>query len=145
MVNLVDFLHSDSCQAQTVRPTHCLRKLQLVFWPWLVLLPSFAIGTWLIRHKLVTALHSEWYSPTAEAVEGDINSDLGRAVSGTNQEELSIPQVLFRITATHYSRRETRRMRPEDTSHGSQLEMGTWPTRLENTSCGSPVGPGTWP
>jgi hypothetical protein len=151
LVEILDFhLCTDCCQTQTARSKDCLHKLQLVFWPWLVFLLSFGIGTLLLRRKLVPALHNECYRPTrrpALAVGAGIGSGLGGPASDTNPEELPIPQVLFRITNTYYSRavdsvmlglvegRETRSstgprdmMLPENTSHRYQIQLRSWPS-----------------
>lgn len=98
MYNIAYTLDNKYCSDPPYTPTsgseRCLQKLQLSIWPWLVFLPSFALVTSLAKRPLATALHAAWYQP-------------GRSEAPpppTPHRDLPPPSVLFRVTATYYSR-----------------------------------------
>jgi len=120
-------LCTDSCQSSFV----CLHKLQRIFWPWLVFLPNFAFGTLLSRRKLVAELHAAWYQPARQPAwaGAGMEAGLGRRTGGARQELLPIPQVLFRITATYYSRTIDAAMLTQMEGgdvHRSPIPMSSW-------------------
>lgn len=95
--NIAYTLDNKVCSEPAFTPSSgsvkCLEKLQLAIWPWLICLPSFALVTSLAKRPLASALHHAWYQP-------------GRAEANAPvyRQELPALSVLFRVTATYYSR-----------------------------------------
>lgn len=96
MYNIAYALDNKVCSNPPYTPSsgsaRCLQKLQLSIWPWLVFLPAFAIATSLAKRPLAMALHDAWYQPGRNEVAQPL------------QRDLPPPSVLFRVTATYYSR-----------------------------------------
>jgi len=89
-----------SLSTSTADCSDCRDRLELVFWPWLVFLPAFAGGTMLFRRRVASLLHEAWYQPArpgAEAGAPPYNPS-------TPRPGLPPPPLLFRVTATYYSR-----------------------------------------
>lgn len=77
----------------------CHKYLQLAMLPWLVFLPLFALSTSLLRDRLAGSLHDAWYTP------GQPVRDFRTAEEREEPlPEIQPPTVMFRITATYYSR-----------------------------------------
>ncbi|CAE7446308.1 unnamed protein product [Symbiodinium natans] len=101
MYNIAFILDNKTCSTPPYTPstasgpTECSQRLQLSIWPWLIFLPSFGIVTTLAKRPLSLALHDAWYQP-------------GRGPEvyppSIVQRDLPAPRVLFRVTATYYSR-----------------------------------------
>lgn len=98
MYNIAYALDNKVCSDPPYTPSsgssRCLQKLQLSIWPWLVFLPGFAIATSLAKRPLAMALHDAWYQPGRSEA----------AQPAEMQRDLPPPSVLFRVTATYYSR-----------------------------------------
>lgn len=99
MYNIAFILDNELCSKPPFTPSsgsvRCSQKLQLSIWPWLIFLPSFAIATTLAKRPLAQALHDAWYQP-GRAPENPVPSVV--------QRDLPPPRVMFRVTATYYSR-----------------------------------------
>lgn len=105
--NTVKVLDDDLCpqlpcssSTQQSDCADCNNKLQLVFGPWLAFLPAFAIGTMLFKRRLAIALHEAWYQPPRPGAE----PAAATTPSSVPRIDLPPPAVLFRVTATYYSR-----------------------------------------
>lgn len=76
---------------------NCRRHLEWALWPWLIYLPLFALGTMLLKSRLATSLHEVLYQAPG----------IGRVdlvVPALTAGETALPQVMFRITPTYFSR-----------------------------------------
>mmetsp|Transcript_90745 Transcript_90745/g.270857 ORF Transcript_90745/g.270857 Transcript_90745/m.270857 type:complete len:535 (-) Transcript_90745:48-1652(-) len=80
----------------------CRQRLEMVFWPWLAFLPTFAVSTMLFKRRLASALHEAWYQPVRADPEPDGRG--GSRLSPLPLSDLPVPPVLFRVTATYFAR-----------------------------------------
>mmetsp|Transcript_33072 Transcript_33072/g.73699 ORF Transcript_33072/g.73699 Transcript_33072/m.73699 type:complete len:583 (-) Transcript_33072:52-1800(-) len=109
MYNVADLLDKHLCPDPVVfvdevtpeKYMKCRQRLEQTLWPWLVYLPAFAVGTLLIKARLVLALHAAWYQNPLSPVDGGRRSLLRSAHRG---EVLPPPPVMFRVAPTFYSR-----------------------------------------
>ncbi|CAJ1349557.1 unnamed protein product [Effrenium voratum] len=117
MYNIAYTLDNHLCSEPPFTPTsgsvRCAQRLRLSIWPWLVFLPSFALVTSLAKRPLGLALHEAWYQPGREVAQPSVV-----------RPELPPPAVLFRVTATYYSRNWEAAADPEaHPVHGSALSV----------------------
>mmetsp|Transcript_6941 Transcript_6941/g.12348 ORF Transcript_6941/g.12348 Transcript_6941/m.12348 type:complete len:581 (-) Transcript_6941:8-1750(-) len=128
MYNIADLLDKHLCPDPVVladegtsdKYMKCRQRLEQTLWPWLVYLPAFAVGTLLIKARLVPALHAAWYQNPMNLMDGGRRSLLGYRSAHRSGEVLPPPAVMFRVAPTFYSR--------------------TWTPELDNVSVvGRPV------
>lgn len=88
--NPCEIADSSTCKA-------CRYHLEMSMWPWLAFLPTFAVITMLLKSRLATALHNSWYQAPSEAA-------VQAAGNPQQVQELPPPVLMFRVTATYYTR-----------------------------------------
>eukprot|EP00446_Apocalathium_sp_SHHI-4_P023212 CAMPEP_0177259512 /NCGR_PEP_ID=MMETSP0367-20130122/58689_1 /TAXON_ID=447022 ORGANISM="Scrippsiella hangoei-like, Strain SHHI-4" /NCGR_SAMPLE_ID=MMETSP0367 /ASSEMBLY_ACC=CAM_ASM_000362 /LENGTH=596 /DNA_ID=CAMNT_0018713817 /DNA_START=11 /DNA_END=1797 /DNA_ORIENTATION=- len=77
----------------------CRQRLQLTIAPWIALLPVFAISTLFLRRRLAAALHAAWYETSQVLGQSGMLPPAAQQIA-----DLPAPELLFRVTATYYSR-----------------------------------------
>lgn len=98
-----DGIHTGVREVAATSP-HCQLALHQVLWPWLIFLPSFSLVTASARPRLARALHEFWYQEASPRPDPETGTGGLPLPAFQPEEELPPPKVLFRVTATYYSR-----------------------------------------